>query len=83
MHADISATRPGVLAGTGGMTQTCQVSGYPDMNTGNTANGHLDSLQNTDGFLFDPESWTMVIASEITRQDGLPGLANDHRVSRR
>ena len=53
------------------------------MNTGNTANGHLDSLQNTDGLLFDPESWTMVIASEFARPDGLPGLANDHRVSRR
>ena len=50
------------------------------MNTINPANRSLDSLLSTDGFLYNPQTWTRAIASAIARQDGLPELTHDHWV---
>ena len=48
------------------------------MNATNPANIRLDSLLNSDGFLYNPQTWTKAIASAIARQDGLPELTHDH-----
>ena len=50
------------------------------MNTENAIDSRLDSLLNSDGFLYDPDAWTRLIASEIARHDGLPELTHDHWV---